>query len=172
MYTIGYGGRRLSEFIELVKNLRIEMIIDVRRWNKSRRNPEFSGSNLETTLTGNGIMYQWIPSLGGYRKFGVDVDDFKIASCFESQGFRAYATYITLSPVVRPYLKELLDYALRFRVALLCAEKYPWYCHRKILSDYLLAKGFKVIHVISEKETYEHKLSRCAVIEDNELVYI
>lgn len=162
----------MSEFLELIKTLHIEIIVDVRRWNKSLRNPEFSGSNLEKILSSVGIMYQWIPALGGYRKFGVDVDDFNIASCFESPGFRAYATYMTLSPLVKPYLGELLNYALRFRVALLCAEKYPWFCHRRILSDYLLAKGFRVIHVISEKESYEHEYSKCAIIENNELVYI
>lgn len=172
MYTFGYGGRSLEEFIELTKAVGTELVVDVRRWNTSRRNPEFSGPNLERNLMQHNIAYRWFPVLGGYREFGVDVEDLNIAHCFESRGFRAYATYITSSPVVKPYLSMLVDLLLQYRVGLLCAERYPWRCHRKILSDYLVARGFRVLHVIDEKAIYEHKLSECAVVENNELRYI
>ncbi|MEM1832113.1 MAG: DUF488 family protein [Desulfurococcaceae archaeon] len=172
VYTIGYGGRSIVDFAELLKYFEIEVVVDVRRWNKSIKFPVFSGSNLRTELGRKNIQYIWIPHLGGYRKFGVDVEDVGIASCFKSEGFRAYATYITRCGNVKPYLDKLVEIADRKKVAIMCSEKYPWFCHRKILSDYMVARGFKVLHIIEQNYVVEHELSKCAVIENNELKYI
>lgn len=172
VYTLGYGGRELDEFIGLIKSLGITMIIDVRRWNRSMRNPAFTGDSLKRHLEKIGVRYTWLPELGGYRRFGVDVDDHGVAYCFESPGFRAYANYIIYNSAVKHYLNELVSHASREIVALLCAERYPWRCHRKILADYLVARGFRVLHVIDEKQIIEHKLSKCAMIVDGDLRYI
>ncbi|MEM1619019.1 MAG: DUF488 family protein [Desulfurococcaceae archaeon] len=171
VYTIGYGGRTLGELIGILRHLGVGVVVDVRRWNTSRRLPEFSGGSLAEALSRVGIKYVWIPELGGYRKFGVDVEDHGVARCFESEGFRAYATYITLNPAVKPYLEKLVKVASSSTSVLLCREKYPWLCHRKILSDYLYAKGFRVLHVIDPENIVEHRLSRCAVVVDGELRY-
>lgn len=172
IYTIGYGGLKLNDFIDLLKHYSIASLADVRRWNKSLKNQAFSGSNLERELAREDIAYYWFPVLGGYRKFGIDIDDHGIATCFESPGFRAYATYITRAPIVQPYLNKLVLTASNSLTALMCGERYPWLCHRKILSDYLVAKGFRVIHIIDKNRVIEHALSKCAVIKNNELDYV
>ncbi|MEM4717741.1 MAG: DUF488 family protein [Desulfurococcaceae archaeon] len=171
IYTIGYGGLKLSDFIDLLKTYSIVNLVDVRRWASSSRNPDFSGSSLETELRKARITYYWFPLLGGYRKFGVDIEDHGIGKCFESNGFRAYATYITRAPVLKPYLDRLVEIASERLTALMCKERCPWLCHRKILSDYLVAKGFRVIHVLDKNRVIEHYLSKCAVIKNNELEY-
>ena len=171
VYTIGYGGRDLKELLEILKHYSIQAVIDIRRWNTSRRIPVFSGYNLARTLSENKYEYYWIPELGGYRKFNVDVEDYGIAKCFESMGFRAYATYITMKPTVKPHLEKLVEIASLKTSTLLCREKIPWLCHRKILADYLLARGFRVLHIIREDYIVEHKLSKCAVIANGELKY-
>ncbi|OYT37293.1 MAG: hypothetical protein B6U89_07560 [Desulfurococcales archaeon ex4484_58] len=171
VYTIGYGGRSLDELIDLLKRYNVERVVDIRRWVKSIRLPEFSGENLSRILPQYNIDYVWLDMLGGYRRFGVDIEDYGIANCFESEGFRAYATYITRSPNVKPYLEKLARLVDEKTSVLMCREKIPWRCHRKILSDYLLAKGFKVIHIIDHDKTYIHRLSRCAIIVDGELDY-
>lgn len=172
IYTIGYGGRTLVEFIELLRGHGIQVLIDIRRWNKSVRNPIYSGENLEKTLSDIGISYYWFTELGGYRRFGVDVDDYGVASCFESEGFRAYATYITRRNDVTPVLERLVDIATRYTSAVMCSERIPWRCHRKILSDYLVVKGFRVYHIIDREQLIEHRLSRCAIVEDGYLRYV
>jgi uncharacterized protein (DUF488 family) len=171
VYTIGYDLRGFEEFLDILRAYSIERVIDVRRWVKSRRLPEYSYENLVERLPSNGIDYVWIPELGGYRRFGVDVEDYGIASCFKSEGFRAYATYITMNPSVKPYLEKLVRLASEKKSVIMCREKLPWRCHRKILSDYLLAKGFKVVHIIDRDRVYEHKLHKCAKIIDRELTY-
>lgn len=172
VYTIGYGGRTIFEFLEILSNYGIQIVVDVRRWNKSIKIQEFSGDNLKKALEVMGISYYWFPELGGYRKFGVDVDDYGIASCFKSEGFRAYATYVTTRIDIKLILNKTVDIVSTKRSVILCRERLPWRCHRKILSDFLVVKGFRVLHIIDINKLIEHKLSKCAVVEKSELRYI
>ena len=171
VYTIGYDLRVFNEFIKILKKYGVERVIDIRRWVKSRKLPQYSREYLVEHLSREGIDYVWLPQLGGYRRFGVDVEDHGIATCFKSPGFRAYATYITLNPSVKPYLEKLVSLASEKTSTLMCREKYPWRCHRKILADYLVAKGFTVIHIIEADKTYTHKLHACAEVRNGELIY-
>jgi uncharacterized protein (DUF488 family) len=172
VYTIGYGGWRLVAFVSVLRDLGVEVVVDVRRWTRSRRLPEYSGENLARALREAGLDYVWIPELGGYRRFGVDVEDYGVARCFESEGFRAYATYITRRGDVKPHLERLVEVASSRVVAVMCRERVPWLCHRKILSDYLVARGFKVLHILGPGRLVEHRLSRCAVVKNGELDYV
>jgi len=172
VYTIGYDLRSIDEFLEIIKHYEIGRLIDVRRWVVSRRLPAYSSESLKNTLESVGVEYVWLPELGGYRRFGVDVDDHGVASCFESPGFRAYATYITMNPSVKPILMKLVDLVSEKTSVLMCREKNPYVCHRKILADYLVAKGFRVIHIIDLEKTIIHKLSKCASVIDGELRYV
>lgn len=171
VYTIGYGGRKLAEFFKLLELYRIKVIIDVRRWTISRKIPEFSSVNLARVLSEHGYEYYWIPELGGYRRFNIDVKDYGVAGCFKSEGFRAYATYITMKPEIKPHLEKLVKIVSSKTTTLICRERIPWLCHRKILSDYLVARGFRVLHVIEEDQVVEHKLSKCAQVINGELKY-
>ncbi|AOL15410.1 hypothetical protein BFU36_00175 [Sulfolobus sp. A20] len=167
LYTVGHSNRTLDELIELLLEYKIGLLVDVRRWPKSRKFPHFNKENLEKQP----IEYIWLEELGGYRKFGKDVNDLGIAKCFQSEGFRAYATYITTSEKAKNALDNLLKLASTRNVAIMCAERLPWNCHRKIISDWFYAKGFKVIHIIDKEHIIEHKLSKCASIRDNQLIY-
>lgn len=171
MYTIGHSNRSFDEFISILKYYSIKIVIDVRRWPSSKKYPHFNLEYLVNNLPKFEIDYVWIEDLGGYRKFNIDVPDYGIAKCFESEGFRAYATYITKREDVKKWLKFIEEIAKACTVVLMCSEKYPWYCHRKILSDYFIAKGFKIIHIIDKNYVIEHKLSKCAKIINNELIY-
>lgn len=172
VYTVGYGGRSFSQLLDILIGLGITRVIDVRRWGASRRFPEFSADSLAAGLADAGIQYLRIPELGGYRKFGEDVEDLGVATCFESEGFRAFATYVTTRLEVRPHLERLEQLASEKVSVLLCCERLPWRCHRKILSDYLVARGFKVLHVIDPGTTIEHRPAPCAVISNGQLRYI
>lgn len=171
VYTVGYGGVELGDLEHLVRSLGIDVVVDVRRWGKSLKRPEFSVENLFRVFSGVGISYIWMPSLGGYRKFGIDVEDVGIGRCFKSEGFRAYATYILTSHEARRALDELLRMCESGKVMLLCREKYPYVCHRKIISDWLLFKGFRVIHVVPPR-LFEHRYTKCARVIGTTLTYV
>ncbi|MEZ0289824.1 MAG: DUF488 family protein [Sulfolobales archaeon] len=172
VYTLGYDGRSLGEFLSLLEKFGVESVIDIRRWVVSRRRLEFSGESLRRSLLERGFEYHWFPELGGYRRFGVDIEDLGLAKCFVSEGFRAYATYIMSSCEIRSVLERVLSIVSTRRSVLICREKYPWRCHRKILSDYLVVRGFRVLHIIESSLVIEHRLSRCARLIGGEIVYL
>jgi len=171
VYTLGYGGLEVGEFVRLLLELGVEVVVDVRRWCTSRRVPEFSGEALRSLLSSSGIGYLWLPELGGYRRFGVDVEDVGIGRCFRAEGFRAYATYVLRSPSVREALARLEDVCRNHRALLLCRERIPARCHRKILSDWLLFRGLRVLHVVPPR-VFEHRFTRCARVVAGELTYV
>ena len=172
VYTIGHSNRSLDDFLELLRRMEIEIVYDVRSFPTSRIAPHFAKQALSKTLRELGLKYIWDKRLGGYRKFGRDVEDVGIASCFKSEGFRAYATYLITNSDAKQACRELVKTAEHGVTAIMCSEKIPWRCHRKIISDFMTAKGFQVIHIIDKKWTAVHKLSRCAKVIDGELVYL
>jgi uncharacterized protein (DUF488 family) len=165
IFTIGHSNRSIEEFLSLLSLYKIEILVDVRRWPMSNKFPHFNSENLSRSLSSIGLKYIWMEDLGGYRKFGKDVEDFGIAKYFKSEGFRAYATYVVKSEKARNALRELLNLAKNKITCIMCSEMIPYFCHRKIISDILSQKGYVVKHIISEKKFLIHKLSEWARAE-------
>lgn len=169
MYTIGHSTRSLEELVALLREHCIQTLVDVRRWPSSRRSPHFNRENLEKGLSEEGIRYEWVgESLGGYRCEGLGEESPNKA--WRSQGFRNYADH-TLTEEFRRGIEKLLSLAEQGRVAYMCAEKYYWSCHRRIISDYLKAKGHQIAHIIEKGETREHELTAFAEIKGGVLRY-
>ncbi|MCE4625392.1 MAG: DUF488 family protein [Desulfurococcales archaeon] len=170
VYTIGHSNRSLEEFLDIIKKYRIEVVVDVRRWPKSRKYPRFNRQTLEEELERHGITYVWMgDTLGGYRR--PSQEDLK-PKCFKSPGFQAYARYLTTSPQARKALEDLASIVESRLVAVMCAERFPWRCHRKLISDWLTVRGFTVLHIIDTGHLVEHRLTRCARVVNGELTYI
>src|SRR4029079_4393577 len=60
VWTIGHSTRQLTEFLSIIAEYRMELIVDVRRYPGSRRLPHFASGPLESSLAAAGIAYQWI----------------------------------------------------------------------------------------------------------------
>jgi uncharacterized protein (DUF488 family) len=173
VYTLGHSTRSLEEVLAIIKRRNVQLVVDVRRWPTSRRSPWFNRETLKASLEGLGVEYRWMGDvLGGYRRFGVDVEDTGGASCFESEGFRAYAIYLTTNPDAVKAMRILEELASQRLVLILCSERLPWRCHRKIIADWLVLKGFRVIHVIEDDREIPHRPSRCARIEGDRVYYV
>jgi uncharacterized protein (DUF488 family) len=72
----------------------------------------------------------------------------------------------------RAAVQELLSAAETSTTAAMCAEKLYWKCHRRLLSDYLVARGLQVHHIIEPGRLQPHKLSAGAVITaDHTVIY-
>jgi len=168
-FSIGHSNRRVSELISLLKKYNIQVLIDVRRWPRSRKYPHFNHEVLRERLEKEGIKYLWLGrELGGYRKDGLG--DKSPNKAWSSMGFRNYADH-ALSGEFRRGIEQILVYAERWNVAYMCAEKFYWRCHRRIISDYLVAKGHKVTHIVDRQEVRDHKLPRFARIVNGRLIY-
>ncbi|MFB0566007.1 MAG: DUF488 family protein [Candidatus Aminicenantaceae bacterium] len=170
-YTVGHSTRTVEHFLSLLKSYRIEVLVDVRAFPVSRRNPQFIQGNLQSCLSQSNIEYLWLGrELGGYRRESDGLGEKSPNKGWETRGFRIYADYM-LSKAFRSAVKNLVAKAERGGAAYMCAEKYYWRCHRRLISDYLLSQGHEVWHIIELDVLRKHELTRFARVKDGILTY-
>lgn len=145
IHTIGHSTRSVDELVALLREASIDLLVDVRSFPRSRRNPQFNIDTLPSALEPHGIAYRHIASLGGRRNARSDTSP---NTGWREPAFRNYADY-ALTPDFRAGLDSLLSEARQHRPAIMCAEAMWWQCHRRIITDYLLARGFEVRHIMS-----------------------
>lgn len=169
IWTIGHSTRTRDELVSLLKEHQVKILVDVRSFPASQRNPQFNIENLIQRLPEADIGYHWLgKGLGGYRK-RKDPNSPHIALI--SPGFRNYADHMA-SEDFRQGALELETMAGQNRIAIMCAEKLWWRCHRSLLSDYLTAcRGVKVIHIVEKSRTEIHRLHRAARLVEGRLLY-
>ena len=167
-FTVGHSTRSAEEFVALLRENGVELLVDVRRHPGSRRHPQFNREELEETLADAGIDYRHDDRLGGRRRPGPGESPNR---AWESESFRAYADHL-LSDAGQRALDQLEAEARERRVAAMCAEAVPWRCHRQIIADHLVARGLEVRHILDEGRTDGHSLRPMAeTAEDGRVVY-
>lgn len=154
LYSIGHSNRSWEDFLGLLMHFHIRTLVDIRRVPGSRKFPHFDRKNMEQVLPGEGIAYQWMESLGGLRHPVKGVESLNTA--LTHPGFRAYADYMG-TVEFRDSVTALIAMASKTTTAFMCAEALYWRCHRRLLSDYLTAKGSRVLHIVGLKEPLEHR---------------
>jgi uncharacterized protein (DUF488 family) len=167
LYTIGHSTRTLEELIAALKAHEIEALVDIRAFPMSRRLPQFNRESLEQTLPDAGIHYVWMKALGGYRK-KILAESPNIA--LRNQSFRNYADYM-LTPEFEKAMAELLALAENSRTAYMCAERVYFHCHRMLVSDWLVAHGYEVLHIDAEGPVKPHRLTPEARVIEDKLIY-
>ena len=168
IYTIGHSNLSFEQFVSLLKEHKIDLVIDIRRYPSSRKFPHFNSRVMSELLAAEKIRYLWLESLGG-RRHSVKQEK-PVNLGLKIMGFRNYADYMATGEFHRA-VDELLSAAANSRIAVMCAEKLYWKCHRWLLSDYLTARHVKVIHILDPGKTSEHKLTQDAVITETEVIY-
>jgi len=146
VYTIGHSNRSLEELLAMLRGYCIETLVDIRRFPRSRAHPQFDGAQLVSSLADAGVEYVHAPALGG-RRGRKDAPAAPPQDGWQNDAFRAFAAYAT-TPAFRSALGDLLARARRSRCAIMCAEAVWWRCHRRIVTDYLLAEGVRVRHIL------------------------
>jgi uncharacterized protein (DUF488 family) len=141
-------------------------VIDVRRFPVSRRWPLFNAENLASSLPAAEIDYAPMPELGGRRKPRPDSPHV----AWRTDAFRGYADFLD-TPGSAESLEKAMALARERRSALLCAEALPWRCHRSILADAFIARGWDVFEIVSDKEARVRKLPEFARLEGERVVY-
>lgn len=165
MHTIGHSTRSLEEFIALLRAHGIALLIDVRRWPMSRRHPHFNREALADSLETNGIGYNWRQDLGGFRKPAPD----SVNTAWRVATFRAYADFMLMENFEQ-IMQELEPMAHKHRIALMCAEAVHWRCHRQLLADAFLVRGWDIQH-IRDDGCHDHKLPLFALVDGTRIIY-
>ena len=146
IFTIGHSTRALGELIGLLKEAGVERLVDVRSVPRSRANPQFNADALPEPLAASGIGYTHLAALGGLRHHPKGAPP-SPNTLWRNAAFRNYADY-AMTPAFRAGLDELCTAAREERCAIMCAEAVWWRCHRRIITDYLLARGVAVTHIL------------------------
>jgi len=147
-FSIGHSNRPLETFIALLRANGIGRVVDVRKVPRSRANPQYNRDTFGPALREDDIEYLHMPELGGLRGRDRSGLAFELNGFWENQSFHNYADY-ALTPAFRRGLEKLVELGRDERVAYMCAEAVWWQCHRRIITDYLLAAGHDVFHIVS-----------------------
>src|SRR5947208_17147744 len=146
VFTIGHSTRSAGELVALLKGAGVERLVDVRSVPRSRSNPQFNADALPERLAASGIGYTHLAALGGLRHHPKGAPP-SVNALWRSDAFRNYADY-AMTPAFRAGLDQLCGLAHDERCAIMCAEAVWWRCHRRIIADYLLARGVAVTHIM------------------------
>jgi uncharacterized protein (DUF488 family) len=166
IYTIGHAARSWAEFVDLLHHQGITLLVDIRRFPGSRHAPQFNEETMRAALADEGIGYQHLPDLGGRRRALPDSPN----TAWRHPSFRGYADYMETSEF-QASLHELIELAQTERVAIMCAEAVWWKCHRSMVADALLAKGWQVWHILDDGEPRTHRFTAPARLVDGALTY-
>lgn len=169
VYTIGHSTHPFEKFLRLLEGSEIRVLADVRSYPRSRRHPQFNQNALSERLAQSGIRYVWLGKrLGGLvrRDLGKDSPN----TALPDDGFRSYADRM-LEQDFLSAVEELETIARESFTAYLCAEADPNDCHRNLLSDFLVARGWEVLHILKDHQLSRHVLHPSARPVDGKLFY-
>jgi len=161
VFTIGHSTRSSADFIAALKAAGVTMLADIRRFPKSRRYPHFNGENLAPALAAAGIGYRHFPELGGRRGKRAD-GEVSPNTLWRQEPFRNYADYAETGEF-RAAFDKLAALARESTVAIMCAEAVWWQCHRRLITDYLLTRGWTVVHLLGLGQQRDAVLTAGAV---------
>lgn len=141
IFTIGYQAYSLLGLVNILKEQGIDTLVDVRYDAYSKR-PEFCKGRLRSAIEEAGMEYIHRPELGTPTQLRKKITD--VGSGQEV--FRLY--FERISKVNYRYVEAVAELASPRKLVLMCMEKEPERCHRKILADFLSRKfGFEVVHL-------------------------
>ena len=166
IWTIGHSTLPIDRFLHVLAAQRIEAIADVRRFPGSRAHPQYLREALAAALAAHGIVYAWLPELGGRRRALPQSPN----TTWRNAAFRGYADHMASEEFARG-MDKLLTIAAGARTAILCAEAVWWRCHRALISDALCARGIAVMHIADAQHATAHPLTAPARIVDGRLSY-
>jgi uncharacterized protein (DUF488 family) len=166
IFTIGHSTHPLDEFVNILAAHEIKAIADVRRFPGSRKYPHFNDVSLRVELPKRGIAYHPFLELGGRRRARAD----SVNTAWRNASFRGYADYMQTPEFVEA-LSDLEKQATRRATAIMCAEAFPLRCHRSLIADALLIRGWEVVDIMSATSAPPHKLTKFALVTGDRITY-
>ena len=143
LYTIGHGNRKLEDFLFILKDFKIDYLIDVRSMPYSKFNPQYNQNELKSILETHGITYVFMGETIGGRP--------KDASCYDHQGKVDYEVVKTKEFFLQGLERLKTAYKKDINLVLMCSESKPCECHRSKLIGRVLDIDKIVLKHIDEK---------------------
>jgi uncharacterized protein (DUF488 family) len=159
-FTIGHSTRSLAEFLELLARAEVCLVVDVRTIPRSRTNPQYNRDTLPAALSRAGVGYEHLAALGGRRPKSKTVPP-EVNAFWQNQSFHNFADH-ALGESFHAGLATLRELGHAQRCAIMCAEALWWRCHRRIITDYLIAAGETVLHIAGKGAIEPAAMSKVA----------
>jgi uncharacterized protein (DUF488 family) len=164
--TVGHSNHEERRFLELLSDAGVGLLADVRA-NPRSRYPQFNRSALAASLEAAGAGYAHVgDQLGGRREPAADSPN----QGWEEKWFRGYADHMA-TPEFASGLERLEALGRARRVAVLCAEAEWRRCHRRLIADALLIRGWRVLHLDGNGLLEGHELTSFASVDQGRLIY-
>lgn len=169
IYTIGHSTLTIPAFVDLLRVGEVQLVADIRTVPRSRTNPQYNRDTFPGELAGYQVDYGYLDALGGLRGRTPGVAP-EVNGLWRNRSFHNYADY-ALTEAFAEGLQELLALAAGQRCAIMCAEAVWWRCHRRIVADYLLARGREVFHLMAPDRAELARLTPGAVVAGGSVTY-
>lgn len=158
VYTIGYSGFSIDDFITTLKKHNISLVVDVRSSPYSNHFPEYNKDALEICLKTHRIYYR-----NYANEFGARQSDRKY---YCKEGYLDFEVFSKSKPFLNGVKKLRNSMEQNYTFALLCAEKNPICCHRTILvARAFFECGYNVVHLLSNGKTVTQQEINAQLIE-------
>lgn len=150
IYTIGYSGFVIDDFIKILKKHEISVVIDVRSNPYSQYHLEYNKENLKKRLKQNRIHY-----INYFLEFGARQSDKKY---YSKEGYLDFELFSKSENFLKGIKKIENSMKKNYVIVLMCAEKDPIICHRAIMISKIFSeKGYRVIHLLPNNVTLTQK---------------
>lgn len=167
LLTVGHGTLEADELATLLHVAGVKLLVDVRSYPGSRRNPQFGRDALAGHLQEDGIAYRWDKRLGGRRATRPDSPNVAL----RNDAFRGYADHMATSDFAEALNDLLADAADQTTVAM-CAESLWWRCHRRLLADAAaLTRDSPVRHLLHDGRLVPHQVTDGARPAEGKVIY-
>jgi uncharacterized protein (DUF488 family) len=107
-----------------------------------------------------------MPQLGGLRKANKD----SLNLGWRNASFRGYADYMQTKEFAQA-LETLMTDSRSHATVIMCAEALPWRCHRSLIGDALVSRGWTVLDIMTEKRANPHVLTSFARVSHHRVTY-
>ena len=150
LYTVGHSNQSVDDFLNLIKEVGINCILDVRSMPYSKHTPQFNRENFQKLLKQNNIIYAHFG-----EEFGARRNDCLVEHKFSKNGKFEYKEQVDfeLGCKTENFQKGVkrLEKALSqgLKVSLMCSEANPIECHRfSFISRFFYDKGWNINHIM------------------------
>jgi uncharacterized protein (DUF488 family) len=103
-----------------------------------------------------------LAALGGLRRRNREMPA-ELNAFWENRSFHNYADY-AMGEDFQSGLVRLRELGHAKQSAIMCAEAVWWRCHRRIIRDYLLAKGETVFHILVRNDIARARITAYAKV--------
>ena len=147
IFSIGHSNHSIEKFLSLLKDSKINMVVDVRSAPFSRMFPQFNQEPLKKSLSDHEIGYLYLgDQIGGRSNDPEDYLDGQVM-------YKSLAK----KGAFNSGISRLREGSVKYQIAIMCSEKEPLDCHRTLLvSEALVNNGVLVCHIHADGEVETH----------------